>query len=62
MATIDLQALFRGRAQNEEPRVRTCNMGTGCEEYGVRYAAAHGKPEECPCEQTQKQEPSRGNR
>lgn len=45
---IELQQLLRGRAQEEEPRVRhTCNMGVGCEEYGVCYAAAHGEPERC---------------
>jgi hypothetical protein len=25
-----------------------CTMGVGCDEYGVCYAAAHGKPDECP--------------
>lgn len=45
---MDHRALFRGRAQDEEPRVRhTCNMGVGCEEAGVCYAAAHGEPDRC---------------
>lgn len=25
-----------------------CDMGVGCEEYGVCYAAAHGAPWKCP--------------
>lgn len=41
-------ALLRGRAQDEEPRVRhTCDMGVGCEEAGVCYATAHGEPDRC---------------
>lgn len=24
-----------------------CNMGVGCDEYGVCYADAHGEPERC---------------
>lgn len=41
-------ALLRGAAQDAEPRVQhTCNMGVGCEEYGVCYAAAHGEPDRC---------------
>jgi hypothetical protein len=41
-------SIIRGRAQDEEPRVRhTCNYGVGCEEAGVCYAAAHGLPDEC---------------
>ncbi|PBB68157.1 hypothetical protein CK228_13695 [Mesorhizobium sp. WSM4312] len=24
-----------------------CDMGVGCEQYGVCYAAAHGEPERC---------------
>lgn len=40
--------LLRGRAMDEEPRVRhTCNMGVGCEEYGVCYAEANGEPDRC---------------
>ena len=26
---------------------RGCNYGVGCIEYGVCYAAAHGRPDEC---------------
>lgn len=45
---IERQQLIRGRAQEEDPRVRhECNMGVGCEEYGVCYASAHGEPERC---------------
>lgn len=41
-------SLLRGKAQNEEPRVRhLCNMGVGCEEAGICYAEAHGQPEQC---------------
>lgn len=48
MSAVDVLALMRGRAQNEEPRVRhSCNMGVGCEEAGVCYAAAHGEPDRC---------------
>jgi hypothetical protein len=25
-----------------------CSMGVGCDEYGVCYASAHGRPEMCP--------------
>ena len=45
---VDVLALFRGRAMDEEPRVQhTCNMGVGCEESGVCYAVAHGEPDRC---------------
>lgn len=27
-----------------------CNMGVGCDEYGVCYASSHGRPDMCPCE------------
>lgn len=48
MTDMHREALFRGRAQDEEPRVRhTCSLGVGCEEYGICYAAAHGKPDQC---------------
>lgn len=48
-AQFDLRnSLLRGKAQNEEPRVRhLCNMGVGCEEAGICYAEAHGQPEQC---------------
>lgn len=37
------------RAASEPPRRgRPCPMGVGCDEAGVCYAEAHGKPEECP--------------
>lgn len=26
-----------------------CTMGVGCNETGVCYAAAHGRPDQCPC-------------
>lgn len=26
---------------------RRCDLGVGCEEYGVCYAMAHGRPEQC---------------
>lgn len=26
----------------------SCTMGVGCDEYGVCYAAAHGRPDMCP--------------
>ena len=32
-----------------------CSMGVGCDEYGVCYAEAHGRPEMCP-----QQEPTNG--
>jgi len=42
------RALIRGKAHQEEPRVRHyCTMGVGCEEYGICYALAHGSPERC---------------
>ncbi len=45
-------ALIRGAAQEAEPRVKhTCNMGVGCEEYGICYAMAHGEPDRCGREQ-----------
>ena len=25
-----------------------CTMGVGCDEYGVCYASAHGRPDLCP--------------
>lgn len=28
--------------------VRSCTLGVGCDEAGICYAAAHGRPEECP--------------
>jgi hypothetical protein len=31
-------------AANNKP----CTMGVGCDEAGVCYAAAHGRPDECP--------------
>lgn len=41
-------ALLRGRALDEEPRVsHSCTMGVGCEEAGVCYASAHGQPDQC---------------
>jgi hypothetical protein len=48
-AQVDLRnSLLRGKAQNEEPRVRhSCNMGVGCEETGICYAEANGQPEQC---------------
>lgn len=27
---------------------KRCDMGVGCDEAGVCYAAAHGEPERCP--------------
>lgn len=30
---------------------KLCTMGVGCDEYGVCYASAHGRPEQCPCHQ-----------
>lgn len=43
-----IPAMLRGRALDEEPRVRHhCNMGVGCEEAGICYAAAHGRIEDC---------------
>jgi hypothetical protein len=30
-----------------------CNFGVGCEEYGVCYASANGKPEMCGLEENQ---------
>jgi hypothetical protein len=40
------------RAASEPPRRgRPCPMGVGCDEAGVCYAAAHGRPEECPREE-----------
>jgi len=45
---VTVRSAMRGRAQEEEPRVRhVCNMGVGCEETGFCYAAAHGQPEQC---------------
>jgi hypothetical protein len=46
---VDLRnGLLRGKAQNEEPRVRhSCNIGVGCEETGICYAEANGQPEQC---------------
>ena len=48
MSGVDVLGLLRGRAQDEEPRVQhVCDMGVGCEEAGVCYAAVHGEPERC---------------
>ena len=45
---IPVLARMRGRAQEAEPRVlHSCGMGVECEEAGVCYASAHGRPEEC---------------
>lgn len=46
-------ALTALRDENERLRERLvavagpCSLGVGCEQYGVCYADAHGKPEEC---------------
>ena len=48
MTDMHREALFRGRAQDEEPRVRhICDMGVGCEEAGICYAEDHGEPVRC---------------
>ncbi len=48
MTHKDKNALLRGIAQESEPRVQHhCTMGVDCEEFGVCYAAAHGRPEDC---------------
>lgn len=33
------------------PKAAPCSMGVGCDEAGVCYAAAHGRPEMCPREE-----------
>jgi hypothetical protein len=39
----DAQNLGAGPAAS-----KPCSMGVGCDEYGVCYASAHGRPEMCP--------------
>lgn len=41
-------AAIRGNRQESEPVVRQrCNMGVGCEQYGICYAASQGEPDRC---------------
>jgi hypothetical protein len=53
---MNLLTLLRGHAREndalEEARAeRSCSMGVGCGTAGVCYAAAHGRPHECPAKQ-----------
>lgn len=36
-----------------EPTPKPCDMGVDCEEYGVCYANAQGRPDMCPREQSE---------
>lgn len=45
---LHIEALCRGRALDEEPRVQhNCSLGVGCEEAGVCYAESQGEPDRC---------------
>jgi len=36
------------RSALEAETIERCNMGVGCEQYGVCYAEANGQPGQCP--------------
>ena len=52
---IQVKALSEEIRALQPPVHAQCDMGVGCEEVGVCYAEANGKPERCPargCTQT----------
>ena len=48
MTTEEKALAMVNEVQDERGAIANCSMGVGCDEMGICYANANGKPENCP--------------